>query len=163
GRRAIRPSAESDRPPSLKDVPICGFLGRKAEEARTRAHLPVSEPRFEAETIRFTGPRAGRSTATRAWRSIPESRSSPGVRGSIARRCCLEAGRRDAWDDERGADDEGGGRLRRGGAWHRRAAVGRLLRPPRAVVLHRVRAAHARSRAHPPPRRAWEPTPRDSR
>src|SRR5215468_2475320 len=54
-QRAIRPSAESDRPPSLKDVPICGFLGRKAEEARTRAHLPVSEPRFKAETIRFYG------------------------------------------------------------------------------------------------------------
>jgi hypothetical protein len=39
----------------LKDEPVCGFLGRKAEAARTLSNLPVSEARFESETIRFYG------------------------------------------------------------------------------------------------------------
>ena len=57
GRRSVRTSARLPPPATvtLKGVPVCGFLGRKAEAARTLSNLPVSEPRFESETIQFYG------------------------------------------------------------------------------------------------------------
>jgi hypothetical protein len=38
---------------TLRDVPVCRFVGRKAEEARRLANVPLYEPAFETETIQF--------------------------------------------------------------------------------------------------------------
>jgi hypothetical protein len=38
---------------TLKDVPVCRFAGRKAEEARTLSNVALYEPAFEPETIQF--------------------------------------------------------------------------------------------------------------
>jgi hypothetical protein len=37
----------------LKDVPVCRFVGRKAEEARTLSNVPLYEQPFEPEAIQF--------------------------------------------------------------------------------------------------------------
>jgi hypothetical protein len=38
---------------TLRDVPVCRFVGRKAEEAKTLSNVPLYEPPFEPETIQF--------------------------------------------------------------------------------------------------------------
>ena len=38
---------------TLRDVPVCRFVGRKAEEANTLSNVALFEPPFEPETIQF--------------------------------------------------------------------------------------------------------------
>ena len=38
---------------TLREVPVCRFVGRKAEEATRLANVPLFEPPFEPETIQF--------------------------------------------------------------------------------------------------------------
>ncbi len=38
---------------TLRDVPVCRFVGRKAEEAKTLSNVPLFEPPFEPEAIQF--------------------------------------------------------------------------------------------------------------
>jgi hypothetical protein len=38
---------------TLRDVPVCRFVGRKAEEAKMLSNVPLYEPPFEPEAIQF--------------------------------------------------------------------------------------------------------------
>jgi hypothetical protein len=37
----------------MRDVPVCRFAGRKAEEAETLSNVPLYEAPFEPEAIQF--------------------------------------------------------------------------------------------------------------
>ena len=38
---------------TLRDVPVCRFVGRKAEEATRLTNVPLFEPPFEPEALQF--------------------------------------------------------------------------------------------------------------
>ena len=81
---------------TLKDVPVCRFVGRKAEEADTLSNLPLYEAPFERETIQFYSVKRvpfDSDKGIRAEPRAPEGGHGPHARSREAAARLRKAGR----------------------------------------------------------------------